>query len=108
MYDRNTTHWESADGSLYIIKDLEISHLVNILNWVKQHPKNYGFGLFSFLEEEAKLRKMIAFSENTPYPFKLESGFYKLVNISKFRAVINRIKLGYYRYIIRKNTKKKG
>jgi hypothetical protein len=88
-YNRDTTGWHTYDGREVLIKDMDVRHLVNVINWCKHrdleaqesHARlQYGDELIAFLEEEAKLRRLRGFANNEPIPKKLETGFYELEN----------------------------
>ncbi|HET8688313.1 MAG TPA: hypothetical protein VFM18_17020 [Methanosarcina sp.] len=71
---RNTYTWGSQDGQKRVVKDLDNSHLVNILNWIKAHPKQYRSGLYELFEEEAMYRRLEAFASDAEIPTKLDNG----------------------------------
>lgn len=84
MLDRETTYWGSADGRVILIKDLTTPHLVNILNWIKQHKTQYEATLYPFLEQEVQYRSLLSFAKNKAIPFKLDTGWYAVRNQSTF------------------------
>jgi len=71
---RNNLTWGSMDGRKTLVKDLTNEHLVNILNWVRERPRQYSPSLYPLLEREANYRKLIAFTENVAIPVKCEDG----------------------------------
>ena len=77
------TLWGSQDGRRTKIKDLDDSHLVNVLNWVADRPECYPDHLYGFLEQEANYRKLICFSSGLPIPFKNNEGRWELLNTEK-------------------------
>lgn len=58
--------WRSADGRVIPIKDLELGHFVNILNWIHSHM--YSNDVREDFVRTANDRKFIGFSEGKPYP----------------------------------------
>lgn len=70
--------WGVADGRKIKIRDLEIDHLVNILNWVRDRSQQYAADLYSLLEQEVNLRRMIQFSQGGLVPFKDHEGTWQL------------------------------
>jgi len=94
MYDRDKTIWETADGDKILIKDLTTPHIVNILNWMRKQPSTYSLDLYSFMEQEAELRKFVAFVANGAIPVKLDDGSYKVTNL----PFLARCKSLYYKY----------
>jgi hypothetical protein len=62
------TLWGSADGRRTKIKDLTVSHLTAILNWIKRYPKMYPPHVYKNMVREAHYRKLILFAEGNPYP----------------------------------------
>lgn len=72
------TLWGVADGREILIKDLALDHLVNIINWVKDRPKQYNPELYPLLEQEANYRKTIQFAAGLLMPTKGEDGVWYL------------------------------
>ena len=66
--DFREKEWGSADGRRIKIKNLETSHLVNILNWVTDHSKKYSSSIIEGMKAEAEYRKTFLFTEGKPYP----------------------------------------
>jgi hypothetical protein len=58
--------WRSADGRLIPVKDLDLGHFVNILNWIHDH-KYHKDTIADFVKVAAD-RKFVGFAEGTPYP----------------------------------------
>jgi hypothetical protein len=67
---RETITWGSEDGKSYRIPEITDSHLVNILNWIKDRPKQYPTDLYGLFEQEAMLRKLVCFAKGEPVPTK--------------------------------------
>ena len=66
------TAWTSADGKTSYVKNLQDSHVVNILNWIKDQQYQYPAGLYELFEEEAAYRKVIAFAQGNALPVKVD------------------------------------
>ena len=81
VLNRDTTEWHAADGRSFLIKELTVPHLVNILNWIKKHRPQYDDSLYPFLEEEASLRRFNAWVSNGPIPAKQADGTYRATNM---------------------------
>jgi hypothetical protein len=62
--------WGSIGNMRTPIKDLDASHLVNILNWIDDHRNSYPAYLYGMFEQEAKYRRVLAFSSDEPMPVK--------------------------------------
>ncbi len=67
---RETMRWGSEDGKEYAIPEITDSHLVNILNWIKDRPWQYEPYLYGLFEEEARFRKVVCFAKGAPIPTK--------------------------------------
>ena len=72
--------WGSQDGRKTPIKDLDIGHLVNILNWVKARPTAYPGELYPMLVQEANYRKMMQFVAGDQIPRLGEDGLWYLTD----------------------------
>ncbi|WP_396190643.1 hypothetical protein [Flavobacterium sp.] len=59
---RNRT-WGTADGRRVRLKEMEIGHLVNVLNWVHDHEGIYPESIKEDLIREADYRRIFAFAE---------------------------------------------
>jgi hypothetical protein len=66
-YDRNTFLWGPENGDPILAKDLTMSHLCNIINWILNHENQYDDGVLDFMIGEAEYRKLPAFVSNQPY-----------------------------------------
>jgi hypothetical protein len=60
--------WRTADGRLVMLKDMEDSHVVNIINWINDNSKSYPAGSVNRFIAEARYRQTILFAEGKPYP----------------------------------------
>lgn len=72
--------WTSADGKRTKIKDLEIGHLVNILNWVAIKENKYPAHFVSDLTAHAYDIKFKLFSESKPFPHLADNGKWVLMD----------------------------
>ncbi len=66
-YDRNTFLWGPEEGEPILAKNLTMSHLCNIINWILDHDDQYNDGTLAFMVGEAKYRRLLAFAQNTAY-----------------------------------------
>lgn len=64
--------WGSADGRSTLIKDMNVGHLVNCINWIQDHPEKFSRhpNLYQELEEYAKHKAFLLFVDKQPYPLK--------------------------------------
>ena len=70
--DFREKEWGAADGRCIKIKDLELSHLVNIINWVHDHHSKYPDSVRKGMVAEAEYRKLGLFAEGKAYPRKVD------------------------------------
>ena len=85
MLDRNKTRWTSYDDRAILVKDLEVRHLVNILNHIKESNERlgrpaYGEDITNLLIAEAKLRIVAGWAENKAIPKQREDGTWEVIN----------------------------
>ena len=81
MYTRDTP-WQSYNGKITKVSDLEDTHLVNIINHLTKMDKMPAFVLF--LYEEVNLRGLTkAFVDRAEIPHKNEAGDWMLWDYSK-------------------------
>ena len=59
--------WGTADGRRVKLKDMDIGHLVNVLNWVHDHDGLYGLSIREDLIKEAEYRRVFAFTNMEQY-----------------------------------------
>lgn len=71
--------WGTADGRRVRLKDMEIGHLVNVLNWVHDHDGLYGSSIKEDLIKEAEHRRLFAFNACEPYAGLVE-GRWKVID----------------------------
>ena len=86
VYDRDITTWTSYDGRETLVKDLDVRHLVNILNHIIEangkckDVNAYPSHLNEFLTGEARYRIMTGFAANIGIPKQLDDGTWTVVN----------------------------
>lgn len=84
-YDRDSK-WGSYDGRYIKIRDLEDTHLANVIKHVEQY--GYGLSLLSVLKEEAKIRGLTQeFLDRAHIPFKDDKGNWMLWNNAEHASV---------------------
>lgn len=77
-HDRERT-WRTADGRGIKVKDMELSHLVNVINWINDNKDSYPTGILKLMVSEAKYRQTFLFADGKEYP-QLIDGRWKLIN----------------------------
>jgi hypothetical protein len=60
--------WRTADGRGIKVMDMELSHLVNVINWICDNRDSYPAHVLNCMLEEAKYRQIILFAEGKTYP----------------------------------------
>jgi hypothetical protein len=60
--------WRTADGRGIAIKDMELGHLVNVINWIGDNPDSYPPHVRDLMIAEANYRKVFLFAEGKEYP----------------------------------------
>lgn len=68
MTHNRETNWRTADKRDIKVKDMEVSHLVNVLNWISDNRESYTSADYELMEAEAKYRQTILFAEGKEYP----------------------------------------
>jgi len=58
------------------IRSLSTSHVVNILNWVKDRPAQYGPEMHGLFETEVNMRKLVSFARGHRIPTKQPDGYW--------------------------------
>lgn len=71
--------WGTADGRRVRLKEMELGHLVNVLNWVHDHNGVYGNSIKEALVKEAEYRRVFAFANGESYAGLLE-GRWKVID----------------------------
>ena len=66
-YDRDTFLWGPEEGDPILAKNLTMTHLCHIINWILDHDNQYNDGTLAFMVGEAKYRRLLAFAQNTEY-----------------------------------------
>jgi hypothetical protein len=61
-------YWRTADGKSILIQDMQLGHLVNVINWVSDNLSMYGHPVLNTMIEEAQTRQMTLFANGSPYP----------------------------------------
>ena len=69
-YNREAT-WRTADGRSVPIKDMDLGHLVNVINWIIDNRESYTKNVLDAMIAEAKYRKVFLFAEGKDYPQKV-------------------------------------
>lgn len=72
--------WGTADGRRVQLKEMEIGHLVNVLNWVHDHDGLYSDRVKAALIKEAEYRRIFAFAEGLPYPMISNTGRWEVID----------------------------
>ena len=72
--------WGTADGRRVQLKDMEIGHLVNVLNWVHDHDGLYSDRVKAALIKEAEYRRIFAFAEGQSYPMISNTGRWEVLD----------------------------
>lgn len=67
MHNRDKT-WRTADGRSIAVKDMQLGHLVNVVNWILDNPESYPLSALDLMVAEANYRKVFLFAEGNPYP----------------------------------------
>ena len=70
MHNRDKT-WRTADGRGIPIKDMQLGHLVNVINWVMDNRDSYTRDILDVMVAEANYRKTLLFAEGKDYPQKI-------------------------------------
>jgi hypothetical protein len=78
MHNRDVT-WRSADGRKVKIKDMDIGHLVNVINWVSDNKDSYPASIKDVMVSEAEYRQLTLFAEGKAYP-QLVNGRWVLID----------------------------
>jgi len=63
--------WRTADGRSIAVRDMELSHLVNVINWILDNRDSYPRSALDLMVAEANYRKVFLFAEGKEYPQKV-------------------------------------
>jgi hypothetical protein len=67
--------WRTADGRGIAIKDMELGHLVNVINWIADNRDSYPKSILDTMIAEAKYRQPFLFAEGKAYPQQLDKAW---------------------------------
>lgn len=84
--------WGSVDGRVTKIKDMDVGHLVNCINWIKKHPENFKnpIKLHAELESYAKYISFFLFCDKKSYPLKNEqNGKWYIFNVESGKTEVH-------------------
>jgi hypothetical protein len=70
MHNREK-NWRPADGRVVKIMDMELGHLVNVVNWILDNPLSYPQHVLELMVAEAHYRQTVLFAEGQAYPQKI-------------------------------------
>jgi hypothetical protein len=62
--------WRSANGVPFAIKDMDLGHLVNVINWIADNEGRYNPSTLELMIAEAEYRQPELFSAGQAYPQK--------------------------------------
>ena len=71
--------WRSADGRRIKICDMELHHLINVINWIGDNAEKYPDYILPIMTTEAKYRQTLLFAQGKEYP-QLVGTRWKLVD----------------------------
>lgn len=63
--------WRTADGRSVAVKDMDLGHLVNVINWISDNRGSYPKSILDTMVAEAKYRQPFLFAEGKAYPQQL-------------------------------------
>lgn len=67
MHDREKL-WRTADGRSVAVKDMELGHLVNVINWILDNGNSYPQHIRDLMIAEANYRQIFLFAQGKTYP----------------------------------------
>ena len=70
LHDRDTV-WTTANGRGIAIGEMDLGHLVNVINWIIDSKNVYSQEIEDAMIAEANYRKLLLFAEGKPYPQKM-------------------------------------
>jgi hypothetical protein len=65
--------WRTADGRSVPIKDMDLGHLVNVINWITDNPASYTANTKHLMVAEAENRQPTLFAQGKPYPQQVDN-----------------------------------
>lgn len=74
MHNRDKV-WRTADGRSIAVKDMQLGHLVNVINWISDNRDSYPKSILDLMIAEASYRQLELFSTGQPYPQKIGRGW---------------------------------
>ena len=83
------TTWRTADGRSVPIKDMDLGHLVNVINWIIDNREVYTKNVLDAMIEEANYRKVFLFAEGKDYPQRVGKRW-KIINAETGAGSIER------------------
>ena len=67
--------WRTADGRHVAINEMDLGHLVNVINWILDNRKSYPERILKAMIKEAEARQLVLFARGEPYPQKFHNGW---------------------------------
>jgi hypothetical protein len=67
--------WRTADGRRVKIKDMDLGHLVNVINWIADNSASYPPSIHDVMVREANYRQLVLFAEGKPYPQRFDKNW---------------------------------
>ena len=98
-HDR-TKEWRTADGRGIMIKDMELGHLVNVINWVHDNHESYPNHVRELMIAEARYRQTILFAEGKEYP-QLVDGAWKIIDPQTGKGRIEKPPKSYIKAVLK-------
>lgn len=102
------TTWTSADGKKIKIKDLELGHLVNILNWIRIKANKYPDSLIEDFTTYAYDIKFYLFAQNKPFPHLADNGKWVIMDPVDGKCSIERPPAEYTEAVIERAKENPG
>jgi hypothetical protein len=87
MHDREQS-WRSADGRQIKIKDMDIGHLVNVINWVIDNKNSYPDSIRDLMVAEAQYRQLTLFAEGKAYPQRIDNRWVLIDPVTGKKGII--------------------
>jgi hypothetical protein len=102
------TNWVSADNKKTKIKDLELGHLVNILNWIAIKSNKYPADLIENFTAYAFDIKFSLFSQGKPFPHLADNGKWVVMNPADGTCKVERPPAEYTEKVIERAKNEPG